>query len=69
MNGGIVLFGIPDTNLIRVNYMRDGVLCSAVLSNPRTNQRLRAVMLARQVGMDQVREVLAVPERRAAYAT
>jgi len=61
MNEGVgILFSIPDTNLVRVNYIREGVRYSAVLSNPRTNQRLRAVMLARQVSMSQVQDVLAV---------
>jgi len=67
MNGVVegvgILFRIPDTNLVRVNYVREGTRYSAVISNPRTNQRLRAVMLARQVCMSQVEDVLAMPER------
>ena len=55
-----IAFALPATPLVRVSYMRDGVKYEAVLSNPRTNERLQAVMLARNVGMSQIRFVSAM---------
>ncbi len=60
------LFAIPSTPLVRVLYVRDGVRQEAILANPRSNERLQAVMLARSIGMAQVQSVSAMPERRAA---
>ena len=59
-----ILFALPSTPLVRVVYIRDGVKCGAVLSNPRSNDRLQAVMLVRNVGMSQVQFIEAMPERR-----
>lgn len=59
-------FALPATPLVKVSYMRDGVKYEAVLSNPRTNDRLMAVMLARNIGLSQVRYVAAMPQRRSA---
>ena len=65
MNGGAILFALPSTPLVRVVYIRDGVQQGAVISNPRTRDRLQAVMLARNVGMSQVQFIEALPERKA----
>lgn len=51
------LFPIPATPLVKVIYVRSGVKYEAVLANPRSNDRLQAVMLARNVGMSQVQSV------------
>ena len=57
-------FTLPATPLVRVSYMRDGVKYEAVINNPRTNERLQSVMLARNVGPSMVRYVAAMPQRR-----
>ncbi len=57
---------LPATPLVRVSYKRDGVTYDAVINNPRTNERLQQVMLARNVGMSQVQCVTAMQGRRSA---
>ena len=60
MTTGAIAFALPATPLVKVSYMRDGVKYEAVMTNPRSNERLKEIMLKRNVGLSQIRFVAAM---------
>lgn len=52
-----IAFNIPQSQKIRVEYVRGSTKYSAVIPRPQNNDELACVMLKRQVGMSQIRSV------------